>query len=122
MLRNLQIFASLCGQQAMPHVNIVTTMWSDVHEGIGARREKELEKVFWGDMVGSGCKTKRFEDTFESAWDIIGKNPGTSLRFQERLGDIGKPFGDAGPYYPRKDGFSAWISVFKDAVRNALLR
>jgi hypothetical protein len=103
----------------MPHVTIVTTMWGEVPEESGARREKELESVFWGDMVDSGCKTKRFEDTFESAWDIVGKYPGTALRLQEGLG---RPFSNTGHHDLHKDGFSAWISIFKEAVRKTLLR
>ena len=106
LLRNLHIFASLCGRQAMPYVTIVTTMWGEVPEESGARRENELEKVFWGDMVGNGCKTKRFEDTFESAWGIVEKNLGTAPRFPEGLGDTGKALGNTEPYDPRKDGFS----------------
>jgi hypothetical protein len=122
LLRNLHIFASLCGQQAIPYLTIVTTMRGEVPEETGARREKESEKVFWGDMVGNGCKTKRFEDTFESAWGIVGKNPGTAPRFPEGLGDTGKALGNTEPYDPRKDDFSNWITMFKEAVRKALLR
>ena len=122
LLRNLHIFASLCGQQAMPHVTIVTTMWGEVSEETGTRREKELEEVFWGDMVGNGCKTKRFEDTFDSAWGIVGKNPNTALRLQEGLSNIGKALGNTESYDLRKDGFLNWITIFKEAVRKAILR
>jgi len=56
----------------MPRVVIATTMWSDVREEIGVRREHELKRDFWKDMLAHGCRTERFKDTYESAWRIIG--------------------------------------------------
>jgi len=72
VLTNLQILTSLCSQQAIPNVIIATTMWNDVREETGVRREGELKKYFWNEMLANGCRTERFEDTYESAWRIIG--------------------------------------------------
>jgi len=72
VLKNLEMFATLCGQEAMPNVIIATTMWSEVQKAKGERREQELKRDFWKDMVADGCRTERFEDTYESAWRIIG--------------------------------------------------
>jgi len=47
-------------------------MWSDVREDTGARREEELKREFWNEMLANGCRTERFEDTHDSAWRIIG--------------------------------------------------
>jgi chromosome condensin MukBEF ATPase and DNA-binding subunit MukB len=71
VLKNLEIFASLCGQKAMPNVILVTTMWGDVQHEKGVRREEELKREFWKDMLANGCTTERFQDTFGSAWRII---------------------------------------------------
>ncbi len=71
-MKNLRIFSSLCGQMAMPNVVIVTTMWRNIPEELGIRREEELKKDVWKDMVAGGCRTERFQDTHESAWGIIG--------------------------------------------------
>jgi len=93
LLNNLRMFTSLCGQEAMPNVILVTTMWSDVPKAIGMRREEELRDVFWKDLDRAGCRIERFEDTRESAWRIIGnivKNSGTNVRLQEEIGDGGK--------------------------------
>ncbi|CAG8599854.1 12087_t:CDS:10, partial [Acaulospora colombiana] len=70
-LKNLELFASLCGRSAMPHVVLVTTMWSHVSEKVGAEREEQLKTSFWHDMMEKGCSVRRFEDTHKSAWDII---------------------------------------------------
>jgi hypothetical protein len=96
VLRNLRIFAKLCGQKAMPNVVLVTTMWDKVDKEEGKQREEELMNEFWKDIVADGSRTARFERTFESAWDIVGsildKNSGTVLLAQEEMGSVGKPF------------------------------
>jgi hypothetical protein len=71
-LKNLQILASLCGQHAIPSVVIATTMWSEVSEEEGKQREEELRAEFWKDIIPDGCRTERFQKTYESAWRIIG--------------------------------------------------
>jgi hypothetical protein len=70
-MKNLRLFSSLCGQKAMPNVVIVTTMWAYIPEDLGIRREEELKKEVWKDMVADGCRIERFDDIRESAWRII---------------------------------------------------
>lgn len=74
-LKNLQMFASMCGQSAMPRVCLATTMWSETLPDTGNRREKELKGTFWSDMIQAGCTVQRFDDSYESAWKVIGKLP-----------------------------------------------
>jgi hypothetical protein len=70
---NVNMFAGLCGQKAMPNVIIVTTMWGELRrEEIGIEREEQLKRHFWKEMVSDGCRIERFGDTHESAWHIIG--------------------------------------------------
>ncbi|KZP04214.1 hypothetical protein FIBSPDRAFT_767782 [Athelia psychrophila] len=71
-LKNLKMFASMCGQEAMPHVILATTMWSETKLATGERRETELKTTFWADMIAQGCTVQRFEDTYDSAWQIVG--------------------------------------------------
>jgi hypothetical protein len=71
-LKNLQEFEKSCGQQRISNVIIATTMWSNVRKETGVRREEELKTSFWKGMVANGCRTERFEETYESAWFIIG--------------------------------------------------
>jgi hypothetical protein len=73
LLKNLQIFASLCGQKAMPNVVIATTMWGKVEKVEGEEREEELKSDFWKDMLANGCRAERFENTYESAWQVVGR-------------------------------------------------
>lgn len=74
-LKNLQMFASMCGGDAMPRVVLGTTMWGEVAKGTGERREGELKSKFWADMIDQGCRMVRFGDSYDSAWDVIGKLP-----------------------------------------------
>jgi hypothetical protein len=73
LLKNLRMFVSLCGQEAMPNVVIATTMWGEVRTENGERREKELKETFWKDLLDEGCRVERFEDTYESAWLIVDR-------------------------------------------------
>lgn len=79
LLKYLQMFSSICGQDAMPCVIIVTTMWGKVDKDEGEQREGELNGDFWKDILGHGCETARFDKTYDCAWRIIG-----SLDQQER--------------------------------------
>jgi hypothetical protein len=72
LLKNLRMFMSLCGQEAMPNVVLVTTQWKRlVNMAEGERWEAELMNGFWKDLLDAGCKVERFLDTYDSAWDII---------------------------------------------------
>ncbi|KZP04212.1 hypothetical protein FIBSPDRAFT_767781 [Athelia psychrophila] len=73
-LKNLKMFASMCGQVAMPHVILATTMWSETKLATGERRETELKTTFWEGMITQGCTVQRFEDTYDSAWQILGES------------------------------------------------
>ncbi|KAG8775524.1 hypothetical protein FRC20_012088 [Serendipita sp. 405] len=74
-LRNLELFASLCGNVALPSVIIVTTMWSLVPETVGEEREKQLRETFWRRLEEGGCEIARFYDNVDSARQIISLSP-----------------------------------------------
>ncbi|KAG8847877.1 hypothetical protein FRB91_011379 [Serendipita sp. 411] len=78
LLKNLRMFASLCGIRSMPNVIIVTTMWGDVNrEGEGEKREEELRVEMWSDMIEKGCHVRKFSGTYQSALDILDHVPKT---------------------------------------------
>lgn len=83
-LRNLELFASLCGRNAMPRVILVTTMWKHVVPDIGEERERQLKTDFWNDMIAKGSTVARFGDSYDSAWDILAP---TDARPQVLLSD-----------------------------------
>ncbi|KAG8775525.1 hypothetical protein FRC15_000478 [Serendipita sp. 397] len=92
-LKNLELFASLCGNIAMPNVIIVTTMWSLVHDDIGDKRVQMLAGTFWKQMKEGGCHIERFDDNMDSAHMIAlerGTRPNITL-VTEELVNKGKP-------------------------------
>lgn len=71
--KNLRLFVDMCGYEAMPNVVIVTTMWSEVSQADGKRRENQLKTEFWKDMLAARCQVVAFQDTHESAWSILDR-------------------------------------------------
>ena len=59
----------------MSNVVVATTMWGEVKQENGNRRETELKASFWKGPLKDGCQVKRFNDTYESAWDVVGCQP-----------------------------------------------
>ena len=71
-LRNLRIFNELCGDAARSAV-LITTMWDKLpSQTEGERREESLKRHYWHGMIQHGAFVDRFENTFKSAWDVVG--------------------------------------------------
>jgi hypothetical protein len=92
-MKNLRLFSNICGKDAMPNVVIVTTMWSRVGKEEGIAREEVLKREVWDDILGEGFDVKRFDDTHESAWNIVAssmeKGSDVPLLIQEEM-NIGR--------------------------------
>nr|ACZ59445.1 hypothetical protein [Pleurotus ostreatus] len=99
-LKNLKMFAQLCGTAAADRVILVTTMWGRVKQDVGAKREEELKSKFWKDMIDKKAKVARFEASFDSAWAIIGRvyEPleREAVLLQEELADLQKKLSETG--------------------------
>ncbi|KAG8814897.1 hypothetical protein FRC19_001418 [Serendipita sp. 401] len=70
-LERLKLLASLWKIDRVSNLVIVTTMWDEVKEEVGVRREEELKIKFWADLMAMGCQVKRFHRTTESALEIL---------------------------------------------------
>lgn len=89
---SLHIFKNICGER-MSGVTIVSSMWGDIKEDVGERREEELISEYWGEYKKHGCLTQRFNNTQDSAFGIISgmvHSPGITLRLQQELVKEGK--------------------------------
>ncbi|KAJ4415327.1 hypothetical protein N0V85_002768 [Neurospora sp. IMI 360204] len=73
--KNLFIFKKLCGQNALKHVTLATTMWEAVQPSDGERRERELleTREFWGYMQSKGANVEKHYNNRESAMRILSK-------------------------------------------------
>ena len=62
----------LCGEGGLQNVVIMTSMWGQVTMPLGISREKELRgDQFFGTAIDRGARLLRYEDTPESACDIL---------------------------------------------------
>ena len=91
------MFQELCGRDNFQNVVLVTTMWNEVSQDEGQRREEELHNDFWHLMIRLGSATHRFDLTEESAWDIINcisvspPDERRPLQIQREMVDENKP-------------------------------
>ena len=91
--KNLFMFKKLCGPDCFDKVCLVTTMWENVDEGTGNKREKELIETedFWGYMARNGSQVRQHMNTRESAMSIlrtlIKHKRDIVLDIQKELGD-----------------------------------
>ncbi|XXG98512.1 hypothetical protein Hte_004836 [Hypoxylon texense] len=71
--KNLFMFKKLCGPSAMKNVLLVTTMWENVQQADGERREIDLVNTpdFWGFMLAEGARIQRHKNTRESAMGLL---------------------------------------------------
>jgi hypothetical protein len=107
-LKILNAFAGLCGLDAMTNVVIATTMWGNIREGVGERREAWMSEHCWKDMLSEGCRLERFLDTPKSAWHIIGKHSSTTLRLSDEM-VAGKSLADTEAFHALRGGLPKWF-------------
>ena len=73
------IWKRLCGEKGPQRLRFVTTMWDVTRDKSRAgSRVSELEGNFWKPLINEGARHRRFENTPNSAWDIIRNVTGDS--------------------------------------------
>jgi len=83
-LANLGGFQKLlCGNRIMSRVILTTTMWDDVEEEIGEQRVAVLKDDNWRVMVAHGSTIFRYQNTSESARELL-KEAAMTLSAEER--------------------------------------
>jgi hypothetical protein len=103
------VFSKLCGEGAMRNLILATTMWGNMYGtalGRAEEREKELRDVHWRTMLAQGSIIKRFHNTYESAWDVLGAldRPPVVFLAPDQLRELKNnlpPTGDAIALYDR---------------------
>ena len=72
-IQNLRMFHSLCGDHNLKNVVLATTKWGDTPLQDARRREKDLtsDTRFWRPMIAAGAVVRRFENSPESATDLV---------------------------------------------------
>jgi hypothetical protein len=72
-LRLLRIFTAIWGDEALPNVALVSTMWSKVDLGEGIRRDIELRGDIWQRLVSKGSAMFQYNDSTGMAETIVNK-------------------------------------------------
>ena len=98
-VRNLKMFRDLCGEKPLENVLLATTGWGvaekagQMSQAVDKVDELRRDPDFWKPMIRRGATMARFEDSRDSAlqmiMSLVGKNP-TVLQIQEELVDEGK--------------------------------
>jgi hypothetical protein len=72
-LKQLQNFAGIYGEEGLPHIVLMTTMWSTVRPDEGLRWEGQLKSHndLWLPLLNLGATISRFNNSYDSAWDIV---------------------------------------------------
>ena len=89
----LSLLESLVGEEAMPNVMLVTTMWNkmrDEDEGEGMQREQELMDDYWAPLIAKGACVAQFDGTPEMAMSFVSHLSGKQsvvLRVQREIWD-----------------------------------
>ncbi|KAF8191299.1 P-loop containing nucleoside triphosphate hydrolase protein [Pholiota molesta] len=60
--RNLTMFRKLVGEDALKCVFLGTTKWRLVEPAAGAKRQEQLEAVFWKDLIDAGAQVFSVQD------------------------------------------------------------
>ncbi|KAF8055863.1 P-loop containing nucleoside triphosphate hydrolase protein [Lyophyllum atratum] len=97
--QNLDLFKTLCGNNAAKKIVLTTTMWSEVSKQEGERREAEIRQKFWKDMLVLGAHICRLDDMEYSAprivniltKDVVNAEP---LQIQREMGEKRAKFED----------------------------
>ncbi|KAI6103009.1 hypothetical protein F5141DRAFT_1008002 [Pisolithus sp. B1] len=94
--QSFQLLCRLCGNEAADRVRLVTTMWDDVDESEAVEVEETLKRTHWQSFVQAGARPRRFNNTSESAWNIVESLGITTktLLLQKELVDMGKALED----------------------------
>jgi len=92
------MFKQLCGQDAFGHIVLASTMWEEVMQPAGIRRETQLKgnSEVWGHMIANGSKLTRHHNNRDSAVAIIKSVLATSDQAGEVALDIQKQIVDQG--------------------------
>jgi hypothetical protein len=111
------MFQELCGADALQNVILTTTMWDEVTDETGSKREDQLRTTSWQPMMSRGCRIARFSSTRNSAWEIIDKfdvNTRRPIKLQVEMVDEGKNLSQTSAYAVLLRWCEQIIAKFRD--------
>lgn len=121
LIRNLDMFQNLCGNDALSNVSFVTTHWDQLKDiNVGVRNEEELRNKYWSTFLLGGSTMYRFEYTCSSAWNIINSLPmeRRAMQIQKEMVDQHKSLWETAAGRSLFSWFHRAIQTLKDLIRN----
>ena len=118
--KNLDMFGRLCGDNAAERVRLVTTMWDKVKDrNTAENRVKQLEDNFWKPLIDEGARHQKFENTPQSAWNIIRNATGDpeALLLQEELVDAERRLNETTAGKALYSQFQRLLQEQKDTIK-----
>ena len=95
-LLNLKMFKKMCGEDCLPNVVLLTTMWGGSEEQIRLQQARELELIsdnkLWAGLIRLGARTMRWDRTEQTEIDIVKEimnRPQIVLEIQRQIVDEG---------------------------------
>ncbi|KAL4062055.1 P-loop containing nucleoside triphosphate hydrolase protein [Scleroderma citrinum] len=120
MCKNLLLLGQLCGAKAAERVRLVTTMWDRLEDQrVASSRAQQLEGNFWKPLIMEGARHKKFNNTPESAWDIIHDVTGDAeaLLLQEELVDVERKLNETAAGKALYTPFEKLLQEKKDTIK-----
>ncbi|KAF9352063.1 hypothetical protein BGX26_010042 [Mortierella sp. AD094] len=92
-LKNLQMFAKLCGEKSYRNVVMLTGRWGSINQANAVEKENELKKNFWKEYLDAGCQLDRYRDKNDLVriFNAILQKPPMVLDIQREMAVEGKP-------------------------------
>ncbi|KAF9444728.1 hypothetical protein P691DRAFT_643792, partial [Macrolepiota fuliginosa MF-IS2] len=88
---NTTLFSRLCGENVFGRI-ILATWPEHIDEETYKRKEEELQKIYWGEMMRRGSPMCRLENTFFSSWGIldviVGRLTSRWIGIRKELADL----------------------------------
>lgn len=86
-LTNIHGYKTLFGTDNLQKLHFVTTLWDEIDEPAGSKREAELKEGHWHAMIAQDANVHRYTHTEASAWAILkGCIEASNRRFDNGVG------------------------------------
>ncbi|KDR69845.1 hypothetical protein GALMADRAFT_255666 [Galerina marginata CBS 339.88] len=84
--RNLKLFQDLCGDDALQNAVLATTKWSR-RTGDSEKHHQQLVTKHWKSLIDRGARVYRFDQGYESAWQLVHAiiGPSVSRQLNEKI-------------------------------------
>lgn len=121
-VRLVKFFQTMCGNKSLKNAVIVTTRWDKEDKKDAERRESELFKEYFNEMLAFGATSERHDNRVDTARAIVWKlltNTPTTLRLQEELVNERKPIAETEAGHAVHHGLEEKVKKLEERAKQA---